>query len=381
MNSGGTKSDAHGTAQADTAGEDGLSSRLQYQEAFEFAADPQIITDGSGLILEANHAAVTLLRRVKEFLIGKPLALFSVEGYRSRFYESLARLAHGFSSDTFQSLLARRGESPREVSILVRAGEASGAAIDAHHKPSYAELRHHWIVRDVTEWKRSEDARAELQRRLAKSQEDERRRIARDLHDTVAQTLTALSLGVRAVRDSAELPAATLPKLDQVQRLADELARQLHDLATRLRPAALDDLGLEAAVQQLVSDWSTHAGVPTELQVIGLKDQRLASEIETALYRIVQEALTNIAKHAGARRVAVVVGESARQAVAVIEDDGVGFDLEGVSQTPSGRQPSDRERLGLLGMRERVTLVGGTLEIESTPGQGTTVIARIPLDG
>jgi signal transduction histidine kinase len=239
--------------------------------------------------------------------------------------------------------------------------------------------RLNWLLRDVTEWKRTQTARAELQLRLTTAQEDERRRVARDLHDSTGQLLTALALGVRAVRDAGPLPEVALTRLDHVQRLADELARQVHELATRLRPAALDDLGLEAAARQFVADWSARTGVPADFQApVGVA--RFPSEVETTLYRVLQEALTNVAKHARAGRVAVAIARTAGNAVVMVEDDGVGFDPDGVPQTPTPDQPaSERQRLGLAGMRERVALVGGALEVEAAPGRGTTIIARIPL--
>jgi signal transduction histidine kinase len=203
--------------------------------------------------------------------------------------------------------------------------------------------------------------RRELARRLATAQEDERSRLARDLHDTVGQTLTGLALAARA------------GNLEQVRRLADELGRELHEVAVRLRPTALDDIGLVAAARVLADDWARRTGVAVEFQAVGLDGPRLPAEVETALYRVVQEALTNAAKHAAAGRVGVVVGRRGGSAVAVVEDDGRGFEPDALPT------PGQRTGLGLVGMRERVGLVGGELVIESGPGRGTTVIARIPV--
>lgn len=208
--------------------------------------------------------------------------------------------------------------------------------------------------------------RNELARRLSTAQEEERQRLARDLHDTVGQTLTGLAL------------AAATGQLEQVRRLADELSRELHDVAVRLRPTALDDLGLAAAARELTAEWQLRAKVPVDFQAVGAEGARLPREIETALYRVVQEALTNASRYAGARRVVVVVGRREGEAVAVIEDDGFGFDPDAVPRAPI---PGRRGGLGLIGMRERVELLGGTLEVDSAPGAGATVIARIPLAG
>jgi PAS domain S-box-containing protein len=205
--------------------------------------------------------------------------------------------------------------------------------------------------------------RTELARRLATAQEDERRRVARDLHDTVGQTLTGLSL------------AAAGGRAEQVRELSGVLARELHEVAVRLRPTVLDDVGLEAAVRVLAEEWSRRTRVAVEVQAVGLDGGRLPAEVETVLYRVVQEALTNVAKHAGATRVSVVVGTRDAEAVAVVEDDGVGFDPDAVANPAAGRPGG----LGLAGMRERLALVGGAVEIESAPGHETTIIARIPL--
>jgi signal transduction histidine kinase len=214
--------------------------------------------------------------------------------------------------------------------------------------------------------------RADLARRLATAQEDERRRVSRDLHDSVGQLLAGLSLAAQAARGTAPLPPAAADRLADVIRLSDAVGKELHALAVRLRPTALDDLGLAAALAQLVAAWTTQTGVPADFQATGLDaGARLPAEVETTLYRAVQEALTNVAKHARATQVGVTVGVSEGVATAVVEDDGAGFDPEAVG----------RGRLGLLGMRERLALVGGGLVVESAPGGGATVIARVPLAG
>src|SRR5262249_39148147 len=146
-------------------------------------------------------------------------------------------------------------------------------------------------------------ARDDLMRRLVAAQEDERRLVARELHDSVGQLLSALLLGVRAVRDAGPLPPAALARLDEVQRLADELGRAVHDLAIGLRPSTLDDLGLVAALRRHLEDWSARTGVEVQFQAVGLETGRFPPEVETTLYRVVQEALTNVLKHARARLV------------------------------------------------------------------------------
>ena len=250
------------------------------------------------------------------------------------------------------------------------------------------------VLRDLTDRKRMEDElraardelearvaertadleaemarRADLTRRLASAQEDERRRVSRELHDSVGQLLAGLALAVKAVGAAGDLPPPAAARLAEVQRVADTLGREAHALAVRLRPTSLDDIGLSVALGQLVSEWSARSGVPVDLQATGLDAGRLPAEVETVLYRVVQESLTNAARHARATQVSVVVSRLDGGATVAVEDNGAGFDPEAAG----------RGRLGLVGMRERVALAGGTLDIESAPGAGTTVLAYLPV--
>lgn len=209
--------------------------------------------------------------------------------------------------------------------------------------------------------------RADLARRLSTAQEDERKRVARDLHDSVGQLLAGLALAFKAV-EGAAVPPPVAAKLADAQRVADALGKEVHALAVRLRPTSLDDLGLEAALAQLVNEWSARSGVRAEFHAAGIETDRLPAEVETTVYRVVQEALTNIARHAGATAVGVVVRRTGGYVSVVVEDNGSGFD-------PSAAT----DRLGLVGMRERVSSVGGELEIESRPGAGTSIIITIPV--
>jgi signal transduction histidine kinase len=333
---------------------------LRLDVGFEYAADGQVETDGQGLILRANHAAAGLLNCPKEFLPGKPLGLFVADGYRARFYESLARLWQGVSTDTFETTLTRRASRPRDVLVVSSAGAPSGIF--------------RWVFRDVTVLRQAEADRAELLRRLVTAQEDERRRVARDLHDSVGQIVTALALGIESVAAAGPLPPSAVAALGLVRRSADALSRAVRELGLYLRPVALDDLGLHAALGQLIAGWSTQRPeCGLEFQADALANVRLPSEVETAVYRVVQEALTNAFRHARANHVRVVLESHVGLATATVQDDGTGFDPE------ASRDPTSGRRLGLAGMRERVALAGGTLEIRSRPGEGTTVVARFPV--
>jgi two-component system CheB/CheR fusion protein len=226
---------------------------------------------------------------------------------------------------------------------------------------------------EMAERAQAENARVEVLRRLVSAQEEERRRISRELHDQLGQQLSALRLGLDALASS---PSADPPAVARLRQLAEQLDRNVDRLALELRPSALDDLGLLVALQQHVEEWAEHYGVAAEFQTTGIDRRRLPAEIETVIYRVAQEALTNAAKHAGARHVSVSVVFERRsgQVRLTVEDDGRGFDVEAARQSPDAHR-----KLGLLGMQERVALAGGTLTIESAPERGTTVFVRIPI--
>ena len=224
----------------------------------------------------------------------------------------------------------------------------------------------------------SEARRGTLLRRLVTAQEEERARIARELHDELGQDLAALSLGLAALQRRGPAAAQDQSEFERevkaLQRLTLDLADAVHVVAWRLRPTLLDDLGLEDALANLAEKWTERSGVPVDL-FCELWGRRLPREIETTLYRLTQEALTNAAKHAEARSVNVVVNLRPDLVRLVVEDDGRGFDADDALE----HGPS-RGRLGLVGMRERIELAGGSLEIDSAPGEGTSLLAHLPLD-
>jgi signal transduction histidine kinase len=204
-------------------------------------------------------------------------------------------------------------------------------------------------------------------RRVVAGQELERERLARELHDETGQALTSILLGLKTVEEA--------PTIEQMRAGANDLRalvvatlQDVRRLAVELRPKALDDFGLVAALERLTQTFSETTGIAVHLEP-ALGDERLPGEIETTLYRIVQEALTNVVKHAGARQVSILLVRRGGNVTAVIEDDGRGFDAETVHE----------DGLGLLGMRERVALLEGRLLVESAPESGTTLVAEVPL--
>jgi PAS domain S-box-containing protein len=219
----------------------------------------------------------------------------------------------------------------------------------------------------------AEASRRALLRRLVNAEEEERQRISRDLHDQTGQDLTALKLKLSALQ-SVGNASVLAEQVAELNRLADRIARDLHHVAVELRPTALDDIGLPTALQNYVEDWATRFGggtVTMDSQGFAGNVARLPRDIETTIYRVVQEALTNVLRHAAATQVSVLLDRRPSEVRVIVEDNGPGFDLE-TAASSSGR-------LGLVGMHERAALVNGTLEIESSLGQGATVFLRVPL--
>jgi signal transduction histidine kinase len=214
----------------------------------------------------------------------------------------------------------------------------------------------------------------ELLHQVVTAQESERERIARELHDGTGQILTGLGLGLAAAEESAGSdPGRATRQLAELKRLNAQALQEVHNVIGDLRPSVLDDLGLVAAFQSQVRQFESRTGVEPLFEVRG-KRRRVRPEIETVVFRIGQEALTNVAKHANARTVNICLDFDERRLRLAIQDDGSGFDPEQVLHSNS-----ERRAWGLLGIQERVALVGGTCEIESYPGTGTTIKASVPL--
>ena len=230
--------------------------------------------------------------------------------------------------------------------------------------------------RDISERKRNEKAQRQLTGRLVAAQEDERRRVSRELHDELGQQLTALKMGLDSFPDfhSDSLGSPSLNRnVEQLQAMTEELMQRVHQLAWELRPAALDDLGLEAALGRYVEEWARRCPeVQLDFHTRGFERvPPLDETLQITFYRVIQESLTNVLRHSEAKRASVVLERRDHQLIAIIEDNGHGFDVESTL--------TENTRLGILGMRERLELVGGTLTIESEPGGGTAVFARVPV--
>ena len=207
------------------------------------------------------------------------------------------------------------------------------------------------------------------------AQEDERKRISRELHDETAQALTTLLIRLK-ILERSRTASEMRGQINELRELTAQTLEAVRKLAIELRPATLDDLGLIAALEAYTDSYSSRNSVHVAFHAEGFDDRdgRLPSQIELVLYRVVQEALTNAAKHATPQEVRVDLARAQDEVVAAIEDDGTGFDVEEMMRS--------RERgLGLFGMQERLALVGGQLVIDSAPGRGTRINARVPVAG
>jgi signal transduction histidine kinase len=212
----------------------------------------------------------------------------------------------------------------------------------------------------------SERVARDTVRRVVAAQEEERRRLALELHDETGQALTSILLGLKAIGGAKSKEDAVRAEAD-VRELVVQALQDVRALAVELRPSALDDFGLGPAVERLAHTFAERSGIETTVETH--LEARLPPEIETTLYRVVQEALSNVVKHSAARHVSIVVAQRGARVAATIDDDGQGFDETLVRA----------DALGLTGMRERLALVGGALEIETASGSGTTVAAHVPL--
>ena len=229
------------------------------------------------------------------------------------------------------------------------------------------------LINEMEERAVVEAHRGDLLRRIVSSQEMERRRIARDLHDQLGQRLTALRLKIASLKEVTDSPEMLLTRIERLQEISQRLDSEVSFLAWELRPSALDDLGLAEAIGAFVNEWSRHYEIAADFRSVKLSDERLDRDLETHLYRITQEALNNISKHAFANHVSVLLESRENNVILIIEDNGVGF-------APEKRRPRrSGQGLGLLGMHERAALAGGDVEIESAPGKGTTIYVRVPI--
>lgn len=286
---------------------------------------------------------------------------------------ALGRFVQPAERPTLEELLARASRESVRGELAGRAGDGTPVPLAVTFAPlrldGSADVKGViGVVLDVTERRRQEERRTQLIEQVMTAQQEERGRIARELHDETGQSLTALLVGLRSIEDSRTMAQAG----ELAQRLREIVAQTLEEvgrLSRGLHPSVLDDVGLAAAVTRQVQELAALHGVLGDVQIEGLDAEPLSPLLQTTVYRILQEALTNVARHAAARHVSVQLVRDAATLELRVQDDGTGFKSE------------DGGRLGLRGMRERATLLGGSITVESQVGRGTTISARFPVPG
>jgi signal transduction histidine kinase len=228
-------------------------------------------------------------------------------------------------------------------------------------------------VIDISERKKAELERDDLRRRIVDSQEQERLRLAHELHDRTGQELSAAMLELKGIE--AQTNEGGRDRIRRLRQRLDQMGKSLHHVAWELRPASFDELGIASALADYISDWGERYGIAADFHCRDAKVDELSEEVRTTIYRVVQEALTNVAKHAAeAESISVVIDRDDAMLRLTIEDDGRGFDMT-LKAEPGNRGSG----LGHAGMRERLALIGGQIEFESSPSVGTTIFVRIPL--
>jgi PAS domain S-box-containing protein len=323
-----------------------------------------------GVITSWNRGAEQIFGYTEAEAVGRHIFLIIPDDRREEEEDVLARLRRGEKIDHFETI--RRTKDGRFINISLSVSplrDVHGTIVGASK-----------VARDITERVRAEEERRraheereqnQLLKRVLLAQEDERRRIARELHDQLGQQLTALRLTLEMLRTQSVERSDFRTQVETLQAMAQQLDQDVAFRVWELRPAALETIGLVSALTNYVRSWSEHFGIKIRLYTGKLPGQPLPLEIETTVYRLAQEALNNIAKHARAQHVDVVLEAQSEYLSLIIEDDGVGFDVRAAEPQTKG--------LGLIGMRERAALVGADIQIESTRGRGTTVIVRAPI--
>jgi PAS domain S-box-containing protein len=352
-----------------------------------------------GVITSWNRGAERLFGYPAAEAVGRHIFLIIPDDRRSEEDEVLARLRRGEKIDHFETV--RQAKDGRRIPISLTVSpirDAKGTIVGASKiarditerrlvqetlrraneeleervRARTAELvqANESLRNEMSERQRVEQHRAQLFTHLVLAQEDERRRIARELHDQLGQQMTALRLTLETLKDLSSDHTQVRMQVEALRDLAQQLDQDIAFRVWELRPAVLEGLGLAAALTEYAGNWSKRYGIRAELHITRPADERLTTDTETTMYRFAQEALNNVVKHARATRVDIVLEYAHAHVSLIVEDNGIGFDPSAAHSTPEG--------FGLIGMRERAALAGADFQIESAPGSGTTVILRVP---
>jgi two-component system sensor histidine kinase UhpB len=355
----------------------------RYRDLFDRAPEGLLATDLHGNIRDVNRAACSLLGSPPIELIGRSLASFVSRGQRRAFRSRLTKLGAGRSDEIqeWQVAFASRGREPVETALAISSVGASPSGPGRLLCAIRDITRRKGIERRLKERERQyrslylqmlahRDALRNLSARYLLAKEEEAKRIAHQLHDEAGQITASIHLALAEI--GRELPEPARVRLRQVTTYVDEIEDRLRRLSHELRPTILDDLGLRPALEFLAEGFSARTGIP--IRVEGKTDGRVDSLVETAIYRVVQEALTNIARHSSAAGASIRLRQAHERLRCTIRDDGVGFAANRLRRGGRGGRG-----LGLLGVRERLDALGGRVQIRSTPGAGTELSVVVPL--
>jgi len=339
-------------------------SEERYRELFENARDAIYVHDLDGHYTSVNRAAETLSGYTRDEILGRHFTSF------------VAKEHIGHASNCLLAKLEKEGETTYEVEVIAKDGRR--VPVEVSSRAIYENgviVGVQGTARDITERKQTQDTLRMFSRQLIEAQEDERRRIARDLHDQIGQTLTAVKMNLYTVQRFCSAPEAAHCLKDNIDAV-DEALRLVRDLSVDLRPPLLDDLGLATALCWYVDRYEKRAGVTTEVLIeMPNRNERFSRDLETACFRIAQEALTNVVRHARATHVLLQLTRKESSLQMIVKDDGAGFD-PGVLRRRARRIAT----LGLLGMQERAHAAGGVLEIHSKLSRGTELRFSVPVD-
>lgn len=340
-------------------------SEERYRELFENSKDAFFVHDMTGVYVSINRAAETLSGYRRNEVIGRHFSKFMTPEHARQVQRQLQKKLETASETTYEiELITKKG---KHVPV-----EISSRLIFEHGIPVGVQ----GCVRDISERKKAQEASRNYSRRLIEAQEAERRRISRELHDQVGQILTAVKMNLHALQHTCA-GKETLSSIADNLKVIDEAVDQVRDLSVDLRPLLLDDLGLVVALRWYLERQTKNCGVAAKFVSGSLdEDDRFSSELETACFRIVQEGVTNIVRHARATRISVRLERVLSDLILLITDDGAGFDARLLRSGTAGAAT-----LGLRGMEERAQAVGGTITIDSAPALGTEICARLPIKG
>lgn len=355
-------------AELRTAREAAEHERRRYRGLFEFAPDGYLVTDDQGIVQEANRSALRMLKANGSGLRGKPLvALFAAEDAQA-VRDALARLQQGEHTLAWEARIRPRAARPSFPAALT-----VSAIQDRNGR--LAGLR--WLLRDITEHKKAEEHLRQVEQQLRAlafevtlAEERERRRIAMDLHDHISQTLVLCNMKLQALREQAGSAGLGEPIAEICGQL-EPLIRAVSSLTFQLSPPVLYELGFEAAAEWLAEQVQTQYGLAVKVERRG-QHPPLRNEMRIVLFRAVQEILTNVVKHAHARKVRIVFTGKENELRIDVTDDGVGFD-------PSTAGAAATGGFGLFSTEERLRHLRGRVQIRSSPGRGTRVRLSVPL--